>query len=108
MIILLSPAKTLDYSKDFNFQPSVPTFLNDSSKLVKGLKSKEPKDIASLMSLSDKLATLNFERFQSWSAAKKIGADAKHALFVFKGDVYQGLQAEDFSEGDVNFAQKHL
>ena len=90
MIILLSPAKTLDYSKDFNFQPSVPTFLNDSSKLVKGLKSKEPKDIASLMSLSDKLATLNFERFQSWSAAKKIGADAKHALFVFKGDVYQG------------------
>ena len=108
MIILLSPAKTLDYSKDFNFQPSMPTFLNDSSKLVKGLKSKEPKDIASLMSLSDKLATLNFERYQSWSAAKKIGADAKHALFVFKGDVYQGLQAEDFSEGDVNFAQKHL
>ena len=108
MIILLSPAKTLDYSKDFNFQPSVPTFLNDSSKLVKGLKSKEPKDIASLMSLSDKLAMLNFERFQSWSAAKKIGSDAKHALFVFKGDVYQGLQAEDFSKGDVNFAQKHL
>ena len=108
MIILLSPAKTLDYSKDFNFQPSVPTFLNDSAKLVKGLKSKEPKDIASLMSLSDKLAMLNFERFQSWSAAKKIGADSKHALFVFKGDVYQGLQAEEFSRGDVNFAQKHL
>ena len=95
MIILLSPAKTLDYSKDFNFQPSVPTFLNDSAKLVKGLKSKEPKDIASLMGLSDKLATLNFERFQSWSAAKKIGSDSKHALFVFQGDVYQGLQAEN-------------
>ena len=108
MIILLSPAKTLDYSKDFNFQPSVPTFLNDSAKLVKGLKSKEPKDIASLMGLSDKLAALNFERFQSWSASKKIGSDSKHALFVFQGDVYQGLQAENLSKGDVTFAQKHL
>ena len=49
------------------------------------------------MSLSDKLATLNFERFQSWSASKKIGSDAKHALFVVIGDVYQWLQAEDFS-----------
>ena len=82
MITLLSPAKTLDYSKDFNFQPSVPTFLNDSSKLVKGLKSKEPKDIASLMSLSDKLATLNFERFQSWSAAKKLVL-MQSTLFLF-------------------------
>ena len=72
MIILLSPAKTLDYSKDFNFQPSVPTFLNDSSKLVKGLKSKEPKDIASLMSLSDKLATLNFEGFSLGQQQKKL------------------------------------
>ena len=108
MIILLSPAKTLDYSKDFNFQPSVPTFLNDSAKLVKGLKSKEPKDIASLMGLSDKLAALNFERFQSWSASKKIGSDSKHALFVFQGDVYQGLQAENLSKGEVIFAQKHL
>ena len=84
MIVLLSPAKTLDYTKEFDVEPSAPAFLSDSAKLIKELKTKEPKDIASLMGLSDKLATLNFDRYQSWSAAKKMSADSKPALFVFK------------------------
>ena len=65
MIVLLSPAKTLDYTKEFDVEPSAPAFLSDSAKLIKELKTKEPKDIASLMGLSDKLATLNFDRYQS-------------------------------------------
>jgi cytoplasmic iron level regulating protein YaaA (DUF328/UPF0246 family) len=108
MIVLLSPAKTLDYTKEFDVEPSAPTFLNDSAKLIKELKTKEPKDIASLMSLSDKLATLNFDRYQSWSATKKMSADSQPALFVFQGDVYQGLQADTFNKKDISFAQKHL
>ena len=44
------------------------------------------------MSLSDKLASLNFDRYQSWKAEKKISDNSKPALLVFKGDVYQGLQ----------------
>ena len=108
MIVLLSPAKTLDYSKEFDVEPSAPAFLSDSAKLIKELKTKEPKDIASLMGLSDKLATLNFDRYQSWSAAKKMSADSKPALFVFQGDVYQGLQADTFNKKDISFAQKHL
>ncbi len=108
MIVLLSPAKTLDYSKEFDLEPSAPAFLSDSAKLIKELKTKEPKDIASLMGLSDKLATLNFDRYQSWSATKKISADSKPALFVFQGDVYQGLQADTFNKKDISFAQKHL
>jgi hypothetical protein len=72
------------------------------------LTTKEPKDIASLMGLSDKLATLNFDRYQSWSAAKKTSADSQPALFVFQGDVYQGLQADTFNKKDITFAQKHL
>ena len=83
-------------------------FLTDSAKLIKELKTKEPKDIASLMGLSDKLATLNFDRYQSWSAAKKMSADSQPALFVFQGDVYQGLQADTFNKKDITFAQKHL
>ncbi|MDC1475669.1 YaaA family protein, partial [Gammaproteobacteria bacterium] len=55
MLILLSPAKTLDYTKDFDIKPTAPAFLADSSKLIKELKTKEPKDIASLMGLSDNL-----------------------------------------------------
>ena len=54
------------------------------------------------------MATLNFDRYQSWSATKKISADSKPALFVFQGDVYQGLQADTFNKKDISFAQKHL
>ena len=108
MITVLSPAKTLDYSVNYTDKHTVPSFLPKSSQLVKTLKAKEPSEIASLMGLSDKLATLNFDRYQSWNASKKLSNTAKPALLVFKGDVYQGLQAEDFNKQDMTFAQKHL
>ena len=108
MIIVLSPAKTLDYEFESNHDHSVPAFLSQSSKLINILKTKEPKDIASLMGLSDKLATLNFDRYQSWSPAKKVSADSKPSMLVFKGDVYQGLQAEDLNNAEMKFAQKHI
>ena len=108
MLIVLSPAKTLDYSVDPKSNHTAPQFLSQSSKLIKTLKEKEPKDIASLMGLSDKLATLNFDRYHSWKAAKSVSSYAKPSMLVFKGDVYQGLNAEDFSNKDLKFAQKHL
>ena len=108
MIIVLSPAKTLDYEFESNREHSVPAFLSQSSKLISNLKTKEPKDIASLMGLSDKLATLNFDRYQSWSPAKKVSDDSKPSMLVFKGDVYQGLQAEDLNNAEMKFAQKHI
>ena len=108
MIIVLSPAKTLDYEFEANGKYSVPAFLGQSTKLIGQLKKKEPKDIASLMGLSDKLATLNYDRYQSWTASKKISSDSKPSMLVFKGDVYQGLQAEDLTDKDMDFAQKHV
>ena len=108
MIIVLSPAKTLDYDFEVNKKHSVPSFLGQSSKLINQLKQKEPKDIASLMGLSDKLATLNFDRYQSWTASKKASNDSKPSMLVFKGDVYQGLQAEDLTNRELDFAQKHI
>ena len=108
MIIVLSAAKTLDYEFESNHEHSVPAFLSQSSKLINNLKTKEPKDIASLMGLSDKLAALNFDRYQSWSPAKKVSADSKPSMLVFKGDVYQGLQAEDLNNAEMKFAQKHI
>ena len=108
MIIVLSPAKTLDYEFETDENHSIPSFLSQSSKLIGQLKKKEPKDIASLMGLSDKLATLNYDRYQSWTASKKASNDSKPSLLVFKGDVYQGLQAEDLTKKEMNFAQKHV
>ena len=108
MIIVLSPAKTLDYEFETNSHYSIPAFLSQSTQLIGQLKKKEPKDIASLMGLSDKLAVLNYDRYQSWTASKNISSDSKQSMLVFKGDVYQGLQAEDLSEADMKFAQKHI
>src|SRR6056300_1884313 len=108
MIIVLSPAKTLDYGVDPKSNHTAPQFLSQSSNLIKTLKEKEPRDIASLMSLSDKLAALNFDRYQSWKASKKVSADTKPSVMVFKGDVYQGLDAETLNNKQIKFAQKHL
>ena len=108
MLIVLSPAKTLDYSIDPKSNHTAPQFLSQSSKLIKTLKEKEPKDIASLMGLSDKLSSLNFDRYQSWKASKVVSNNTKPSMLVFKGDVYQGLDAENFNSNELKFAQKHL
>ena len=108
MIIVLSPAKTLDYSfseKGLDF--SVPPFLPKSKNLVSTMKKLNKSELSSLMGVSDKISALNHDRFQNWSQATKPSAHAKQAGFVFKGDVYQGLSLKIFKK-DINFAQKHL
>lgn len=108
MLTVISPAKTLDYetpakSKQF----TVPDFLDDSEKLIKVLKSYKADDIAKFMSVSDKIANLNVERFISWNK-NFTPENAKQAVLAFKGDVYSGLDAETMSANDFKFAQKHL
>ena len=109
MIIVLSPAKTLDYSfseKGLDF--SVPPFLPKSKNLVSTMKKFNKSELSSLMGVSEKISALNHDRFQNWSQATKPSAHAKQAGFVFKGDVYQGLEFEKLSKQDINFAQNHL
>ena len=109
MIIVLSPAKTLDYSSSKNIDDySSPVFLNKSKDLIGELKKKNPSEISKLMKLSDKLTSLNVERYRTWKAQKKPSDNSKQSIYVFKGDVYQGLDIESFSKKDTNFAQKHL
>jgi cytoplasmic iron level regulating protein YaaA (DUF328/UPF0246 family) len=108
MIIILSPAKTLDYTVENPSDFSAPTFLSESKELISNLKAKEPHEIASLMHLSDKLSALNFERYQAWSGQTAVSENSKSAISVFKGDVYQGLSAETLDSKGLAFAQKHL
>ena len=108
MIIILSPAKTLDYTVENPAGFSAPTFLSESKELISNLKAKEPHEIASLMHLSDKLSALNFERYQAWSGQTAVSENSKSAISVFKGDVYQGLSAETLDSKGLAFAQKHL
>ena len=108
MLLLISPAKTLD------FETPAPTaeftqadFLKQSKQLISELRALAPHDISALMNISDKLGTLNFDRFAKWKMPFK-PSNAKQALFAFQGDVYTGMQAEVFSMADIQFAQQHL
>lgn len=107
MIVLLSPAKTLDYSETPVVAHSQARLLKDSEKLVTVLQEKSPTDLQSLMSISEKLAEENFERYHQFSTPFTRD-NAKQALLAFKGDVYQGLDVSDFSASDLEFAQQHL
>ena len=108
MLLVVSPAKTLDYdtpavTKTF----SQPDFLDQSQRLIDELRELSPAQIGSLMGISDKLAQLNAARFEAWSQPFT-ASNAKQAVLAFKGDVYTGLNAESLSEKQLTFAQKHL
>ncbi|HCX76385.1 MAG TPA: peroxide stress protein YaaA, partial [Algoriphagus sp.] len=107
MLILISPAKTLDYSTP-NFQEySQPEFTSDIKSLVSVMKKKSSKDIADLMKVSDSLANLNEERFKTFQ--KEFTPDnSKQALLAFKGDVYTKIDVDNYSEEEFEFAQNHL
>ena len=109
MIILLSPAKTLDYERPtINISHSVPSLLSKSKTLINSLKEKKPDEISSLMNISDKLASLNSDRYKSWKGLKKETDNSRQAIFVFKGDVYQGLDIDNFEKKDLEYSQNHL
>lgn len=108
MLIVISPAKTLDYESPLaTARFTQPELLEQSEALIKICRTLTPVDIASLMHISDKLAGLNAARFSDWHATFTPN-NARQALLAFKGDVYTGLQAQDFSEDDFDFAQQHL
>ena len=108
MLIVISPAKTLDYSTPVQTkQFTQPALLDDSQLLIDRARQLSTLDIAELMKVSMKIAELNFERFEHWQTPFTTD-NAKQALLAFKGDVYTGLNATDFSAKDLDFAQKHL
>lgn len=108
MLLLLSPAKTLDYESPLATQRyTQPALAEKSQQLIDVARDLSPAQIASLMQISDKLAHLNAERFNDWQLPFTPD-NARQAILAFKGDVYSGLQAESFSEEDFDFAQRHL
>ncbi|MCW8973846.1 MAG: peroxide stress protein YaaA [Gammaproteobacteria bacterium] len=108
MLLVISPAKTLDYDtppKTKTF--TIPDYLDDSQILIDRARQYSALDIAELMAVSMKIAELNFERFEQWRTPFT-PENAKQAALAFKGDVYTGLDAESFSAADFKFAQSHL
>jgi cytoplasmic iron level regulating protein YaaA (DUF328/UPF0246 family) len=109
MIHILSPAKTLDYESELPYdKATVPEQLAASGKLINKLRNYSKPKLKSLMSISTDLAELNLQRYRQWEGREAIDKDSRQAIFAFKGDVYQGLQAYDLSQADLEYAQSHL
>lgn len=107
MIAVVSPAKNLDFKSDVNFHGTQPRLMDAASELINAMKKKSVDEVKNLMHISDKLASLNVERYHSFDA-EHTDDNARPAALAFNGDVYQGLQAQSFDDAKMNFAQKHL
>jgi uncharacterized protein len=108
MLMVVSPAKDLDLtplSAQYSF--TQPALLSQAEQLANICKQLTPADLSSLMRISDKLAGLNVARFQQWQPPFT-QENAKAAVFMFNGDVYQGLDVASLSEDDIHFSQQHL
>jgi uncharacterized protein len=108
MLIVLSPAKTLDFFENNSIKEhSLPLFMKEASKLVKIIKKFKPAQLSSLMGISAKLADLNYERFLKWDSEHYIPS-AKHAVLAFMGDVYIGLDAQNLSNDELSYINHHV
>lgn len=108
LLMVLSPAKTLDFTTPPTTTESTrPQFVAQARELVDGLRSQSPQQLCALMGISDKLGALNAARFAEWRP-RFTPADSKQAILAFDGDVYDGLDAPSLSLDDLHWAQVHL
>ncbi len=108
MLILLSPAKSLDYShRPTDVATTEPHFMDQAAQLIDQLRAFSLEEVARLMDLSDKLAALNVARYAAWKRHPD-PADIRAAALAFNGDVYEGLNASDWDVSLWKYAQQQL
>ncbi len=108
MLALIAPAKKLDFETEpHSAEHTLPEFLDQSDILVDHARRLSRGDLQRTMKLSDKLADLNYRRFQAFETPFTL-ANAKQAALVFNGDTYVGLDAGTLDDADMAFAQDHL
>ena len=107
MLTVLSPAKTLNLDPWRGSFHTEPAFLPEAAQLNQKLKGFSQQRLAKEMKLSASLAQLNHQRNQDWSLPFT-PQNAKPALHTFQGDAYQALHAQDFTQEDLEFAQRHV
>src|SRR5690606_21909980 len=85
--------------------PTVPIFINEAEKVNKALQRKSRKKLMELQGISKSLADLNYRRNQEWNTGRE---NTRQAVLAFKGDVYQGLKADEWTERDMEIASQKL
>ncbi|TAL55194.1 peroxide stress protein YaaA [Pandoraea sp.] len=108
MIIVLSPAKSLDFdTPPHTARHTLPQFIPQAHELIETLRTLGPAQVAKLMNISDPLAALNVQRYADWSPQFS-PQNAKQAILAFNGDVYEGLDAKSMTDKQIEFAQRHV
>lgn len=108
MLIILAPAKTLDFEKQqVTRRSSTPAFVEDSETLVNCLRRFSPKQLSNLMKISGELAQVVHQQYAAWSPPFT-PSNAKQAVLAFRGNAYVGLNADTFSAADFGNAQQSL
>ncbi|MCP5265019.1 MAG: peroxide stress protein YaaA [Burkholderiaceae bacterium] len=108
MLIVLSPAKTLDYTTPLGVERATrPAMVDDAAELIETLRGYSPADLSRLMGISDPLAQLNAARFEAWRP-RFTKHNSRQAILAFAGDVYTGLVASELSEQALEWAQDHV
>jgi len=108
MIALMNSSKTMDFSPPVGIaRHAVPEFLKDAALLVEQLRKLSASELSKLMGISKKLAELNVARYANWQAAAA-PAEGKQAILAFKGDIYSGIETENYNKKDFDFAQQHV
>lgn len=108
MLFLLSPAKKLDETTPSPFKKKITTpFLEEANQLIELLRGYSSEDLQAIMKISPKLANLNLERYHDYETPFT-HANAKEAIYLFKGDVYQGLDAYTLNKRASDYLENHL
>lgn len=108
MLVLLSPSKTMDFSGDVQLDYfTQPSYVKEAEALVNHMRGYSPDDLGQLMNISDKLAKMNYERFQQFQTPLNLD-NARQALLAYRGDVYDGIAIRDYKKEDFSFAQEEV
>ena len=108
MLTILGPAKTIDTSPHGVTEINThPLYLDQAQELVDQLRKYSLSQLKSMMKVSDKLATLTFERYAAWTRAHSAD-NGQQAILAFSGEVFNGLKARTLKEEDLLFAQEHV
>jgi len=108
MIIIISPAKTLDFNSKYDCSlESKIDFAEKASKIVSELKKYSKSDLQKLMKVNHDIADLNYQRYLEWKFPFN-SEKTKQAILAFKGHVFQGLNIDDFDNDDLQYTQNHL
>lgn len=108
MLVLTAPSKTLDFATPYQVvQVSQPLFLKEASEIHAQLKAKSLAELATSLSVSDKLAQLNFERFKVWQK-KHVEPKSRPAILAYYGDIYREMFPKKYSAKQQQYAQRSI